>query len=63
MDLKTLEEQADQLEARVNRNAADYTTLRDLAVVYHYYGTQGLKGYAKKAVQRLDEAYQKTTGR
>ena len=59
MDLKGLEEQAEQLEARVNKNAADYATLRELALVYHYMALKDSKTYAKKAVQRLDEAFRK----
>jgi len=59
MDLKALEQQAEQLEARVNKNAADYATLRELALVYHYMALKDSKAYAKKAVQRLDEAFRK----
>jgi len=59
MDLKALKEQADQLEARVGSNAADYATLRDLATVYHYMAVKDSKAYAKKAVQMLDRAYEK----
>ena len=59
MDLKALEEQAGQLEARVGKNAADYATLRELALVYHYMALKDSKTYAKKAVQRLEEAFRK----
>jgi len=57
MDLKGLKEQAEQLEARVGKNAADYATLRELALVYHYMALKDSKAYAKKAVQVLDEAF------
>ena len=59
MDLKALEEQAGQLEARVGKNAADYATLRELALVYHDMALKDSKTYAKKAVQRLEEAFRK----
>ncbi len=59
MDLNALKAQADQLEARVDRNAADYTTLRDLATVYHYMAVKDSATYAKKAVQVLERAYEK----
>ena len=59
MDLKGLKEQAEQLEARVNKNAADYATLRELALVYHYMALKDSKAFANKAVQRLDEASRK----
>jgi len=62
MDLKALEQQAEQLEARVNKNAADYATLRELAVVYHYMALKDSKAYAKKAVQRLDDIQQADFG-
>ena len=59
MDLKGLKEQADQLEARVNKNAADYATLRELALVYHYMALKDSRAFAKKAVQRLEEVSRK----
>lgn len=59
MDLKALKAQADQLEARVARNAADYATLRDLAAVYHYMAVKDSGAYAKKAVQTLEQTYEK----
>ncbi len=59
MDLKALKEQAGQLEARVGKNAADYATLRELALVYRCMALKDSKAYAKKAVQRLDEALRK----
>jgi len=59
MDLSALAAEAEQLEARVSRNAADYATLRDLATVYHYMAVKDSKAYAKRAVERLEEASRK----
>jgi tetratricopeptide (TPR) repeat protein len=59
MDLKALSARADQLEARVASNSADYATLRDLATVYHFMAVKDSKAYAKKAVQVLERAYEK----
>ncbi len=59
MDLKALKAQADQLEARVGSNAADYATLRELATVYHFMAVKDSAAYAKKAVQVLERAYEK----
>jgi tetratricopeptide (TPR) repeat protein len=59
MDLKALSVQAAQLQQRLEQNPADYEALKGLGIVYHGMALRDSKGYAKKAVQYLEQANQK----
>ncbi len=59
MDLKALSGKAVQLQQRFDQNPADYEALQGLSIVYHFMASKDSKAYAKKAVQYLEQAYQK----
>lgn len=59
MDLKALSVQAAQLQQSLDQNPADYEALKGLGIVYHGMALKDSKGYAKKAVQYLEQAKQK----
>ena len=48
MDLGTLKAQADRLEAQVDRKAADYATLRDLALILRTIAARDRAPYGKR---------------
>ena len=58
-DLAALSAQAAQSKQRFDQNPSDHESLRTLGIVYHYMAIRDSKTYAKKAVQYLEEAYQK----
>jgi tetratricopeptide (TPR) repeat protein len=59
MDLNTLKARAAELQQRLNQNPSDYDALRSLGIVYYAAALKDSKTYAKKAIQYLEQAYQK----
>lgn len=59
MDLQALSVKAAQLKERLDQNPSDYEALQGLGIVYFYMALKDSKTYAKTAVQRLEQAYQK----
>lgn len=59
MDLQALSVKAAQLKERLDQNPSDYEALQGLGTFYHYMALKDSKTYTKKAVQYLEQAYQK----
>jgi tetratricopeptide (TPR) repeat protein len=59
MDLNALKVRAAELQQRLDQSPSDYETLRDLGIVYYAAALRDSKAYAKKAIQYLDQTYQK----
>ena len=55
MDLGTLKAQADRLQAQVDRKAADYATLRDLALILRTIAARDRAPYGKRTGENGDE--------
>jgi tetratricopeptide (TPR) repeat protein len=59
MDLKALLAHVDQLKGRLDRNPSDCEAQQGLGIVYYYVAIKDPKTYTQKAVQYLEQAYQK----
>jgi tetratricopeptide (TPR) repeat protein len=59
MDLNALKARATELQQRLDQNPSDYDALKNLGIVYYAAALKDSKAYAKKAIQYLDQAYQK----
>jgi tetratricopeptide (TPR) repeat protein len=57
MDLTALSKEAAQWHRQLDRNPSDYEALQGLGIVTHYMAVKDSKGYAKKAVQFLEQAH------
>jgi tetratricopeptide (TPR) repeat protein len=59
MDLDALKAQASEWQQRLDQNPSDYDALRNLGIVYYAAALKDSKAYSKKAIQYLDQTYQK----
>lgn len=59
MDLNALKARAAELQKRLDQNPSDDDVLKNLGIVYYAAALKDSKAYAKKAIQYLDQAYQK----
>jgi tetratricopeptide (TPR) repeat protein len=59
MDLNALKARAAELQQRLDQNPSDDDALRNLGIVYYAAALKDSKAFAKKAIQFLDQAYQK----
>jgi tetratricopeptide (TPR) repeat protein len=59
MDLNALKARAAELQKRLDQNPSDDEALRGLGIVYYAAALKDSKAYTKKAIQYLDQAYQK----
>ena len=59
MDLNALKARAAELQQRLNQKSSDYEALRSLGIVYYAAALKDSKAYANKAIQYLEQAYQK----
>ena len=59
MDLNALKTRAAELQQRLDQNPSDYDALQGIGIIYHNMALKDSKTYTKKAVQYLEQAYQK----
>jgi tetratricopeptide (TPR) repeat protein len=59
MDLNALKAQAAELQQRLDQNPSDVNALKNLGIIYYAAALKDSKAYAKKALQYLDQTYQK----
>jgi tetratricopeptide (TPR) repeat protein len=59
MDLNALKAQAAELQKRLDQNPSDDNALKNLGIIYYAAALKDSKAYAKKAIQYLEQTYQK----